>query len=414
LEVPLNGHSSVVTPEQATASGVVLFDRDGTLILDVPFNGDPALVQPVEGAIEAVAMVRAAGVALGVISNQSGVSRGLITHDQVDAVNARVEEMFGPFDVMLYCEHQESDHCECRKPKGGMVKQACDRLGISTEKAIVIGDIGRDVNAALSVGAKAVLVPTPATLESEIEMARKDADVIVVPNIVQAARAVLNDGLGVGRVSRLTTQRSLNKTTEGIAALHAHALIDALMANGPALDRAQVWGELLAEAFERGNKVIIAGNGGSAAQASHLAAELLGRFNHDRRPLPAIAITDITSLTAIANDFGYQDVFARPVGALCQPRDVVILLSASGRSKSILGAVGTARRAGASVWAMTGPAPNPLASAADDAMAIEARSTAVVQEIHLAAVHVIAEAVEHALTTSPDSHAMRSDGSVGA
>jgi D-glycero-D-manno-heptose 1,7-bisphosphate phosphatase len=388
-----------MTPEQATASGVVLFDRDGTLILDIPYNGDPALVQPVEGAVEAVAMVRAAGVALGVISNQSGVSRGHITREQVEAVNARVEEMFGPFDVILYCEHQESDGCECRKPKGGMVKQACDRLGIPTDKAIVIGDIGSDVNAALSVGAKAVLVPTPATLESEIEMARKDSDVIVVPNIVQAARAVLNDGLGVGRVSRLTTQRSLNKTTEGIAASHARTLIEALQANGPALDRAQVWGELLAEAFERGNKVIIAGNGGSAAEASHLAAELLGQFKQERRSLPAIAITDVPTLTAIANDFGYHDVFARPIGALCQARDVVILMSTSGRSESVLEAVSTARRAGASVWAMTGPAPNPLAAAADDAMAVEAPSTAYVQEIHLAAVHVIAEAVEHALTT---------------
>jgi HAD superfamily hydrolase (TIGR01662 family) len=149
----------------------VLFDRDGTLVVDVAYNGDPDRVEPVPGAAAAVARVRAAGLPVGVVSNQSGIARGLITAEQVHAVNRRVEELVGPVDVWTHCPHDERDGCGCRKPAPGLVVEAADRLGVPPADCVVIGDIGADVTAARRAGARGILVPTPATRPEEIAAA---------------------------------------------------------------------------------------------------------------------------------------------------------------------------------------------------------------------------------------------------
>jgi histidinol-phosphate phosphatase family protein len=149
----------------------VLVDRDGTIVVDVPYNADPELVEPMPGAREALDRVRSAGLPVGVISNQSGVARGLITLDQLAAVNARVEELLGPFDVWQVCPHAADDGCGCRKPQPGMVVAAADALGVAVEECVVVGDIGSDVAAAERAGAQAVLVPTPVTIGAEVDSA---------------------------------------------------------------------------------------------------------------------------------------------------------------------------------------------------------------------------------------------------
>lgn len=152
-----------------TATGVraVLFDRDGTLVEDVPYNGDPDKVRPTPSAARALALARGAGLAVGVVSNQSGVARGLLTTDQVEAVNRRVEELLGPFDVWRMCPHGEQDGCACRKPAPGMVHSAAAGLGLPASACALVGDIGSDVEAARAAGARGVLVPTAATLDTE-------------------------------------------------------------------------------------------------------------------------------------------------------------------------------------------------------------------------------------------------------
>ncbi|WP_426765452.1 D-glycero-alpha-D-manno-heptose-1,7-bisphosphate 7-phosphatase [Pseudarthrobacter sp. 1G09] len=150
----------------------VLFDRDGTLVVDVPYNGNPALVRPMPGAREVLDSLRADGIATGVVSNQSGIARGLISEDDVASVNARVEELLGPFDVWEVCPHSEQDSCACRKPAPGMVHSACRKLGIDESEAALIGDIGADVLAAEAAGATGVLVPTPVTRAEEVAAAR--------------------------------------------------------------------------------------------------------------------------------------------------------------------------------------------------------------------------------------------------
>ena len=165
---------------------LVLFDRDGTLVHDVPYNGDPELVVPVDGAREALDRLRGLGVRVGVVSNQSGVGSGRITLEQVEAVNARVEELLGPFDAWRFCPHARDEGCGCRKPAPGMVEDACAALEVGAERCVVVGDIGSDVEAAAAAGAHAVLVPTGQTLADEVRAAEQ-----VVATLPEAIELVL-------------------------------------------------------------------------------------------------------------------------------------------------------------------------------------------------------------------------------
>ena len=157
---------------------LVLFDRDGTLVHDFPYNGDPAWVRPVDGAKEALDRLRARGVRIGVVSNQSGVARGLITRDQVDACMDRLAELLGPFDTVQVCPHGPDDGCTCRKPAPGMVKAACAELDVDPGRCVVIGDIGADVEAAAAAGAMGILVPTPVTRREEVAAAGRRAETL--------------------------------------------------------------------------------------------------------------------------------------------------------------------------------------------------------------------------------------------
>ena len=170
----------------------MLFDRDGTLVEDVPYNGDPALVALRPGARAAVDLLRARGIRLGIVSNQSGVGRGLLTEDQVRRVHERVVDLLGPFDDFRYCPHLPEDGCGCRKPAPGMVIAACAALGVPPASTVLIGDIGADVGAATAAGATPVLVPTPVTRRAEVASAPH-----VAPDLVAAAELALELSSGV-------------------------------------------------------------------------------------------------------------------------------------------------------------------------------------------------------------------------
>jgi HAD superfamily hydrolase (TIGR01662 family) len=146
----------------------VLFDRDGTLVHDVPYNGDPDRVSAVAQANSAVRRLRSAGLLVGVVSNQSGIARGLLSSDDVAAVNAEIDSRLGPFDTWQVCHHGPDDGCGCRKPRPGLVLAAARELRVRPDECVVIGDIGSDVLAARAAGSRAVLVPTPPTPPDEI------------------------------------------------------------------------------------------------------------------------------------------------------------------------------------------------------------------------------------------------------
>lgn len=169
----------------------------------------------------------------------------------------------------------------------------------------------------------------------------------------------------------------------------------------PALDslrgqsaRLAAWGVELANRMLSGQRLLAAGNGGSAAEAQHLTAELVGRFDGERVPFSAISLhAETSAVTAIANDYGYEEVFARQVRAHGRSGDVLVLLSTSGNSPNLLRAVEAAGRLGLTTWALTGPGPNPLATACDEAVLIESLN-ANAQEAHLIALHALCRAFE--------------------
>jgi D-sedoheptulose 7-phosphate isomerase len=176
---------------------------------------------------------------------------------------------------------------------------------------------------------------------------------------------------------------------------HLAALAEAARRTRESAPKILAWGRHLAAVFEAGGRLLACGNGGSAAEAQHLTGELVGRYRTERPPLSALALhADTSSLTAIANDYGSDEAFARQVRAHGRPGDVLIVLTTSGRSKNVLAAVEAARETRLTTWALTGPLPNPTAGAVDDAIATDAPTAATVQEVQQVVVHLICTAVD--------------------
>ena len=245
-----------------------------------------------------------------------------------------------------------------------------------------------------------------------------------VPALVSAVRELLDDPEGAARMGRAARARAVERFDWSVVAARTEDVLDATLRGGsptvpvglPWLedhaaeiesglrsltaqaDVLRTWGERLATTLVGGGRLLAAGNGGSAAEAQHLTAELVGRWCTDRRPLSAIALcAETSSLTAILNDYGPDEVFARQVEAHGRPGDVLVLLSTSGTSSNVLHAAKRGLDVGLQVWAMTGPGPNPLAGLADEALVVDAPSTAAVQEVQLVAIHALCAALDGAL-----------------
>jgi D-sedoheptulose 7-phosphate isomerase len=181
-------------------------------------------------------------------------------------------------------------------------------------------------------------------------------------------------------------RRHLEELTLPLADLHREA------------PRLETWGRRLAGVLAGGGRLLAAGNGGSAAEAAHLTSEIVGRYRDDRPPFSAIALcAESSALTAIGNDYGMQEVFARQVRGHGRPGDVLMAFSTSGRSGNVLAAVDAAADCGMSTLALCGRAGSPLAERCDDAYCVDSPHTATVQEIHLIAVHLICAAFDQAI-----------------
>lgn len=194
---------------------------------------------------------------------------------------------------------------------------------------------------------------------------------------------------------RHTDGRADSGALAGLLRGHLARLDHPLRALAADADRLAQWGVDLARVLGSGGRLLVAGNGGSAAHAQHLTAELVGRYRDDRPAYSAIALhADTSAFTALVNDYGGESAFARGVEAHGRTGDVLLALSTSGRSANVLAAVRAARSLGLCTWALTGPAPNPLAGAVDDAVCVASASTATVQEVHQIAVHLLCEAFD--------------------
>lgn len=178
-------------------------------------------------------------------------------------------------------------------------------------------------------------------------------------------------------------------THTGHCIAHVRRLQAALVELEPSVPRLCDWSRRLGSVLDRGGRLLTVGNGGSAAEAQHLAAELVGRFRDDREPFSAIAIgSETSSLTAIANDYGLEEAFARQVVAHGRPGDMLLALSTSGSSPNVVEAARAGVERELFVCALTGAGPNPLVAAAHDAVCVEG-DTATVQEVHLVCVHLL-------------------------
>jgi D-sedoheptulose 7-phosphate isomerase len=195
----------------------------------------------------------------------------------------------------------------------------------------------------------------------------------------------------------------------------ADELIRAVEQSRDVLRQVERWGDAIARVLLAGGRLLVAGNGGSAAEAQHLTAELVGRFGGERRPLSAICLHgDTSALTAICNDYGAEEMFARQVRAHGRPGDVLLLLSTSGKSPNVIAAARAAADEGITSLALTGPGPNPLAEACDHRACVSADSSATVQEVHLLAVHVICAAVDRRAAEEDAGIARHDTGEYGA
>ena len=199
---------------------------------------------------------------------------------------------------------------------------------------------------------------------------------------------------------------------------HLQELTKALAGFSSCVDLVDDWGDRLAEILADGGRLLAAGNGGSAAQAQHLTAELVGRYRHDRPPYSAICLSaETSSLTAICNDYPASELFARQVEAHGRAGDVLMLMSTSGRSENLVAAARRGREVGMHVWSMTGPLPNPLAEQSTETCSVDAPYTATVQELHLVALHITCAAFDRTLgvgtsrtRTGPTGDAARPSG----
>jgi D-sedoheptulose 7-phosphate isomerase len=183
-----------------------------------------------------------------------------------------------------------------------------------------------------------------------------------------------------------------------ISGSHLARLGETLIAFEPQVPRLEAWGRRAAQVLIAGGRLLACGNGGSAEQAQHLTTELVGRYQDERQPLAALPLThDMTAVTAIGNDYGASQVFARQVRAHGRPGDLLVCLSTSGRSPNVIAAARAAAAIGMTAWALTGPGPNPVADACADAITVDTPATSTVQEVHLAAIHIMCAAVDAAV-----------------
>lgn len=371
----------------------VLLDRDGVLNEELE-SGPVASIESwrwIDGALDALAALTMAGISISVVTNQSGVGRGLVRSADVDALHAGVAAQaraagarIGAFYV---CPHAPDAGCGCRKPGIDLLRRAIADSGIPARETIMVGDMDRDLVAGDAAGVRVALVRTG------------KGRMVESAGVAERLRAPVFDDLRafVAAMCELSSRSPREQVvSEREVASHFDELAELARAcrDGVAKDAATAAARLI-DCVEAGHKILVCGNGGSAADAQHFAAELVNRFGPARRALPAIALTTDTSvMTSIANDEGYERIFARQLEALGEKGDVLVAISTSGTSPSVVAAVRAARERGCLVVALTRATQSPLSALADVCIAIPSMSVARIQEMHELCLHAMTDIVD--------------------
>lgn len=377
---------------QPLAIDHVILDRDGVLNRERS-DGWVTSIDEWEwepGALQAIDRLARSGVRISVVTNQSCIGRGVATRTAIDRLHREItDELRDRFDAevdVYVCPHVDDDRCACRKPEPGLVLEAMRRHGSTPDRTVLIGDDVRDVTAGTRAGVGTILVRTG-------KGRRVDPELVPHTTISESLATATDALLGSARAAA-GTHRPLTDDLRDLARILVAAETDLPAAFDRAVDHC-------AAALEQGGTVYVVGNGGSAAQAQHFAAELTGSGTPACR---AIALTtDSSALTAIANDHGYGEVFAAQFASLARPGDALIAISTSGRSPSVLAAARRARASGHVVLGLTGAAGDELVATSDTALVVPSEDVRRIQEVHAVCLHALADALVERLNRTGDA-----------
>jgi phosphoheptose isomerase len=369
----------------------ILLDRDGTIIVEKVYLASADEIELLPGAVEGLRLLQDTGFGLVVITNQSGIARGKLTPHTLEGIHAELSRQLADegihIDAFYHCPHLPEGHCDCRKPLPLLAGKAAVDLGFNLSNSFVIGDKPCDIGLGKNCGARTVLVRTGYGREHEAAGLQAD---LVVDDLLAAARAIR---AMIGSVLTPTARERLRRHVIGSIETKQRLLVaceDGLIAAA----------ETITTSLQAGGKILLCGNGGSAADCQHIAAEFVSVLNQSflRPGLPAIALTTDTSvLTASANDFGFEGVFARQTQALGRPGDVLIGISTSGNSANVLRAFGHARSHGIRTIGLTGEIGGKMLEACDICLRAPSDVTQFIQESHIMMGHILCDLAEQSL-----------------
>ena len=378
-------------------------DRDGTIIVERHYLSDPHQVELLPGVATGLRQLTEMGLGVVVVTNQSAIGRGFFDATRLDVIHQRLYELLEAEGVHLngiyFCPHKPDDNCQCRKPHTDLIKLAARELNFDPQDSFVIGDKPCDIELGQRVGATTFLVRTGYGASVALQSARTQVTPEYVVDSVSDAVPVIECLLrGNGKnfcAMQLDIEQRRNRVRCHLleSAEVKRRIIDKCM------NEILAASDLMADTFRLGGKVLLCGNGGSAADCTHMAAEFVNRLTKDfERPgLPAIALTTDTSfLTAYGNDCGFEGIFERQVQTLGKPGDVLIGISTSGNSPNVVRAVEAAREANMRTIVLTGSGGR-LVAIADVAIAVPDTNTQYIQEAHLAIEHILCDLTERQL-----------------
>jgi len=386
---------------------LVVLDRDGTINVEKQYLSDPCQVELIDSAAEGIRLLREMGLKTVVVTNQSAVDRGYFDLQALDRIHRRLSELLQmegtELDAIYFCPHRPEENCACRKPGVELLEQAARDFGADLREAFVVGDNSCDIEMGRRVGATTFLVKTGYGLQT-LNQQGNSAD-YVVNDLLEAAQAmqdIVNGGASPVRQQPRPAElwqgqerwRQQIQSQLRESARLKHEIEDACT------DAVLTAAETIAQSLATGGKVLLCGNGGSAADCQHIAAEFVGRMgNPDRPALPALALTtDTSSLTAIGNDYGFEDVFRRQVEVVGRSGDVLVVISTSGNSANLIRAVTTAKERGITTVGLLGRGGGALASLVHLAIVVPSDNTQRIQEGHITLGHIICDLVERMLS----------------
>lgn len=395
----------------------VLLDRDGTIIVDSGYVGSVDRVEFIDGAIDAIAELNAAGIPVAVVTNQAGVARGYYGLEDVDAVHCHIDAELARrgahVDLWLFCPYHPDGVVGAfarsstdRKPGPGMALAAAQALGLDLSSSWVVGDSAADLDLARAVGARPLLVG------GRID----DPDVESVLDLAAAVRSILSERRGGPRVSTTTVPQVLlpaqrddsavrfpaqrYDSAEAFSRDYAHELGLALSTVvAGEIDRAA---KVLNAAYDRDACVFACGNGGSASIANHLQCDHVKgvRTGTDLRTRVMSLSANVEIFSAIANDVGYDSVFEFQLQSQARPGDVLVVISSSGRSPNIVRALEWAAAHDLETIALTGFEGSPAKELASVSIHVRSSNYGVIEDAHQACMHLLAQYVRQSRMTA--------------